>query len=533
MFRAFKNRLLNGLQRHNNLPTVAFCVGFTLVTLIFTSLLFGGRFLLDQHRTQVDEAKIANLLQLLSQRIALAALENEEFARASTYGSRILVISCADHMERAQAALLTGDRPQMQRVISDGLSCRLGKPDYPPLTEISSDIAKVLFAGETSQHLVLSEFLHLARRVGAAQKLSPEERARFARLAFRDLPAKFDAAARAFQANATRSLAWMEWFGLAAWIGMLLLIGLIVALVFSRHKISLQAKSNEYDQSIARYHAQKQAMQEVNEQLFQSMYYARNIQKGILPDLTSLRDNMADIALVWQPMQVVSGDYVWACRKGNTSVFFIADCTGHGVPGALLTMVVASVFEKLLEDNSFKDPEYTLLTLDRTVRRRLGQDKPSDGFQDRSSDDGFVAAIALYNHENRILRFAGAGIPLIISNADGFDKIAPDKATLGYRSLPGPNRIAVHAVNVEPGDTFYLATDGITDHVGGSPKRTFGRKRLYEVLSRVGDENLETQLIHLQDKLTEFRGLEPVRDDYTILAFTPVAGEMLARKAAE
>jgi len=533
MFRPSTDGLLNRLQRRFSLPTVAFCAVFSLVALIFTFLLFGGRALLDQHRIQVDEAKIANLLQLLSQRVALAALDNEEFARASTYGARILVISCADHMERAQAALLSGDRKKMRQVISDGLSCRLGKAEYPSPSDIRSGIAAVLFDGAPSQQLILSEFLRLARKVGAAQTLSPAEREDFARLAFRDLPVKFDAAARTFQANAARSLVWMEWFGLAAWIGMLALIGLIVALVFSRLNNSMKARENEYAQSIARYHAQKQAMQEVNEQLFQSIYYARNIQRGILPDLTELRDNMADIALIWQPMQVVSGDYVWGCRKGNNSVFFIADCTGHGVPGALLTMVVASVFEKLLEDNSFKDPEYTLLTLDRTVRRRLGQDKPTDGLQDTASDDGFVAALAVYNHETGILRYAGAGIPLIVSGKDGFNKVAPDKSALGYRSLPGPDRISVHSLEVRPGDTFYLATDGITDHVGGHPKRTFGRKRLYEVLSRVGDEDLESQLTHLQDSLTEFRGLEPVRDDYTILAFTPIAGEMLVRNAAE
>ncbi|ASP32203.1 hypothetical protein CHH27_02250 [Labrenzia sp. VG12] len=533
MFRGLTKRLMTSLRIHLNLQTISYCVGFSLVALVFTSLLFGGRYLLDQHRIQVDEAKIANLLQLLSQRIALAALDNEEFARASTYGSRILVISCADHMERAQAALLSGDRKRMQQIVSDGLSCRLGKADYPPVDQISSDIAAVLFEGETSHQLVLSEFLHLARRVGSAQKLTEQERFRFAQLAFRDLPAKFDAAARTFQQNSAKSLLWMERFGIAAWAVMIVLIIIVAVLVFARLSSSMKARANEYDHSIARYHAQKQAMQEVNEQLFQSMYYARNIQKGILPDLADLRDNMADIALIWQPMQVVSGDYVWACRKGNTSVFFVADCTGHGVPGALLTMVVASVFEKLLEDNSFKDPEYTLLTLDRTVRRRLGQDKPSDGYEDTSSDDGFVAALALYNHENRVLRYAGAGIPLIISSADGFNKIAGDKAALAYRSLPGPTRIEVHSLNVEPGDSFYLATDGITDHVGGSPKRTFGRKRLYEVLATVGDENLEAQLNHLQDRLTDFRGLEPVRDDYTILAFTPVAGEMAVRNAAE
>ena len=533
MFRGLAKRLIDRLQINVNLQTAAYCAGFSVVVICFTSLLFGGRFLLDQHRAQVDEAKIASLLQLLSQRIALAALDNEEFARASTYGSRILVISCADHMERAQAALLSGNRERMQLVIADGLSCRLGKADYPPVDEIRSDIAEVLFEGETSQHLVLSEFLHLARRVGTAQKLSSAERLRFAELAFRDLPAKFDAAARVFQQNSSRSLLWMEWFGIAAWLLMLVLTAIVAVLVFARLSSSMKAKANEYDHSLARYHAQKQAMQEINEQLFQSIYYARNIQKGILPDLAELRDTMADIALIWQPMQVVSGDYVWVCRKGNTSVFFIADCTGHGVPGALLTMVVASVFEKLLEDNSFKDPEYTLLTLDRTVRRRLGQHKPSDGYEDTSSDDGFVAALALFNHENQVLKFAGAGIPLIVSSADGFNKITGDKCALAYRSLPGPQRITVHTVPVQPGDSFYLATDGITDHVGGSPKRTFGRKRLYEVLATVGDESLETQLTHLQDRLTDFRGLEPVRDDYTILAFTPVAGEMLVRSAAE
>ncbi|MAD40664.1 MAG: serine phosphatase RsbU, regulator of sigma subunit [Tistrella sp.] len=261
-------------------------------------------------------------------------------------------------------------------------------------------------------------------------------------------------------------------------------------------------------------------LETANRQVMESIRYARRIQEGILPDPAVLAPAMADIALLWEPLDVVGGDYCWMERRDGKCLILLADCTGHGVPGAFMTLVVASELKAILDVASMPAPDLILAELDRRLRARLRQDRPDPGGHD-ASDDGVDAAVCLYDEATGTVAFAGAGLSLTVVGPDGVSSITGVRRSLGYRTLPPPGRIPVHLHQVRPGESFHLWTDGVTDHVGGPSRRLFGRRRMAALLASHADLPLADRLRALTAALDDWRGAEARRDDMTLVAFRP------------
>jgi sigma-B regulation protein RsbU (phosphoserine phosphatase) len=260
-------------------------------------------------------------------------------------------------------------------------------------------------------------------------------------------------------------------------------------------------------------------LEAANRLILEGIGYARKIQDGLLPDKEALGDALAEIHVSWEPLQLVGGDYCWLQRFGDRSLIFIADCTGHGVPGAFMTMVVASALERILADYEGESPARILSKLDEMVRARLRQDRP-----DSLSDDGLDAAICLWDMRTRRLTYSGANQPLLYTKDGRLNTIKPTRASLGYRTLPPSQPFSDVTIDVEPGMSFYLFTDGVPDHMGGEPRRLFGRRRLIQALGEVMDRPVAEQAAHVETRLAEYRGHEPRRDDMMMIAFRPLAG---------
>lgn len=258
-----------------------------------------------------------------------------------------------------------------------------------------------------------------------------------------------------------------------------------------------------------------------NRLVLESIQYARRIQTAMLPDKAALDGRLAAIQVRWEPLHLVGGDWFWLEPMGERSLILIADCTGHGVPGAFITLVLASAMKEILRAEGARDPAQILLAIDRLVRARLRQDHP-----EAESDDGLEAAVAIWDPARRALEFAGAGIPLLCVSPEGrVETIRSARAHLGYRSLPPPEAIPVHRVVVAPGARFYLLTDGVSDHMGGTPPRLLGRRRLAEWLAGQVERSLQDQVADLQRLLDAYRGREPRRDDMTLIAFQPLPSD--------
>lgn len=265
------------------------------------------------------------------------------------------------------------------------------------------------------------------------------------------------------------------------------------------------------------------AVERANALILSGIRYARRIQEGMLPAPQALDGLIAETAVWWEPLQSVGGDFYWMQRRGDLAVLIVADCTGHGVPGAFMTLVAAAEVDQLLARNGPVDPAALLHELDRRVRRRLRQEAEDSGrVLAEASDDGLEAAVCVYDARRRELHYAGAGIGLLVQAGGRVERIRPSRGALGYRTLPAPGVLEIHCLAVRPGDAFILHTDGVTDQVGRPPKRMFGRRRLAEALAACAGLPLQAQIVEIRACLEAYRGGEQPRDDVTLLAFRPL-----------
>jgi len=280
----------------------------------------------------------------------------------------------------------------------------------------------------------------------------------------------------------------------------------------------IAAEKEETEAAFARLDETHKALEHANRLVLESIQYARRIQTSLLPDKTAIDGVVRDLHVCWEPLDVVGGDYFWLERlDDDTAVLAVMDCTGHGVPGAFMTLLVASALDQALHDKRLHQPSEILAALDHGVRARLRQDSP-----DSDSDDGLEAAICLWNRRTATLTFAGAGLPLLYVADSTMHEVRGDRAWLGYRTLPTATAFTDHDIAVRPGMTFYMLTDGIPDHMGGDPRRLLGRRQLGQRLLAEQGRPMSEQLAAIQDALEDYRGPELRRDDMTLIGVQPL-----------
>jgi serine phosphatase RsbU (regulator of sigma subunit) len=247
--------------------------------------------------------------------------------------------------------------------------------------------------------------------------------------------------------------------------------------------------------------------------------YAARLQGALLPSHDALNGIVDDWAVGWHPLDQVGGDFYWAGAFGDKGVIAVMDCTGHGVPGAFMSAVASSALGRVLHHLGHEDPAQILSGINLLVKTALHQEN-ADAHHSRSND-GLDAAICVIDPQKKQVKFAGAGLSLVARIAGGQQTIKGDKISLGYAESPSDHSFQTQIIDYVPGDTFILFTDGVIDQVGGPQRRLLGRRRLETILAECRDKPLADQLALLQDRLSDWRGTEHLRDDMTVLAFRP------------
>lgn len=259
---------------------------------------------------------------------------------------------------------------------------------------------------------------------------------------------------------------------------------------------------------------------EANGLVMESLNYARRIQQAVLPGPGALSTTGLEVAVLWEPLHVVGGDYYWLEEIDGLGLVVVADCTGHGVPGAFLTLIVATALDRILHDQGLRRPDEILAALDGVVRARLRQEAGSpDG-----SDDGLDCGICVVDRASGTLDFAGAGLALTMLADGEITRIKGRRHGLGYRRTGREEPFARVGLPLRDGQAFFLMTDGISDQMGGGSRRLLGHRGIAEILRRHGGLPLADQVAALEAALAAHRGPEPRRDDMALVAFRPIAG---------
>jgi len=245
-----------------------------------------------------------------------------------------------------------------------------------------------------------------------------------------------------------------------------------------------------------------------NVQITDSIKYAKHIQDAILPSLNTIKQYLEESFILYKPKDIVAGDFYWMHAKENGQVLFAAaDSTGHGVPGAMVSVVCTNALNQAVKEFGLTDPGQIL---DKT------RELVANSFQKSDNDevkDGMDISLCLIDKDKRVLHWAGANTPLWIirENSDDVEVIKPDKQSVSTIENPVP--YTTHTVQLNPGDCFYLFTDGYADQFGGSAAKKHMQKRIKKLLLTVYRKTMSTQKKLITDNLTHWMENQEQVDD--------------------
>lgn len=256
------------------------------------------------------------------------------------------------------------------------------------------------------------------------------------------------------------------------------------------------------------------SLRDAFEVISNSITYAARIQRSMLTDETLLNTLVPNHFLIWEPRDHVGGDAYWCHRWGRGVLLALGDCTGHGVPGAFMTMIANGAIEMALLEAPPGDPAALLARVHGLIQSVLGQDR--DGGE---SNDGLDIGLCFIPPRGRTITFAGARFSLFRACGDTVEEVRGDKLGLGYRAVPHDARFTNHEIELAAGQALYMTSDGLLDQIGGPRRRGFGKRRFTALLQEVAGRPLAEQREAILRALTDHQGTEERRDDVSVVGF--------------
>jgi len=281
-----------------------------------------------------------------------------------------------------------------------------------------------------------------------------------------------------------------------------------------RRRMLAEQKKNLEDEVVR----QTAELRQKNRDITASINYAQKIQEAILPDIEKyVKHGISGAFSLYRPCEIVSGDFYWSTTHGDDLIIVCADCTGHGVPGALMSMIGTTVLNEICSHDYLPEPDDILENLDKQIIDVLSRKA------DTEVRDGMDVSVMAYNTETKELRVSSARSTVVLFKGDECIEVAKVRRSIGDRETKSHERKFVsNKYTVSNGDVIYMATDGIMDQFGG--QELFGsegvrlsQKRFIDILKTIKDNDMEIQSQMISEQLDQWRGTCPQIDDITIL----------------
>jgi PAS domain S-box-containing protein len=269
------------------------------------------------------------------------------------------------------------------------------------------------------------------------------------------------------------------------------------------------------DSDITESKRQQKIIEQKNKDITDSIEYARKIQTAILPARNKIHKSLPHSFVFYKTKDIVSGDFYWFTEKKDSCIIAAIDCTGHGVPGAFMSLIGYNILNKIVNENNVTDPAQILKNLNQGVLDALHSNADSE------SKDGMDAAICkIYFKENKI-EYAGAMRPLWIVNGENIAEIKADKIPIGTKQDPERPEINFTTHTLEPGkgDVYYIFTDGYADQFGGEKGKKMGSARLKEMLISIHQKKFDEQEQILLKAHMDWKKDNEQVDDLCVIGF--------------
>ncbi len=252
-----------------------------------------------------------------------------------------------------------------------------------------------------------------------------------------------------------------------------------------------------------------------NNKILRSISYAKMIQTSLLPDHDTVVTNLPNSLFLWMPKDIVGGDIYFAEIFEHNYLVAIVDCTGHGVPGAFMTMIASSTLKKIINEDLCNDPGEILKRLNHAVKSLLLTNSEHELF-----DVGMDAAVCLIKPREKTLEFSGANLPLYCVSKGNMEVFKGDRQSIGYKDSPSNINFTTVKIAISYEMSFYLATDGYIDQTGGDYGFSFGKRRFRTLLHEICGSPFHTQREMLLKAFNEHIGGNERLDDVTVVGFS-------------
>lgn len=251
----------------------------------------------------------------------------------------------------------------------------------------------------------------------------------------------------------------------------------------------------------------KQLVDTQHKSITDSINYASRIQDAIIPKYEDIRDKFADVFVYHEAKDIVSGDFPWLFESHESLYVAAVDCTGHGVPGAMMSLIGHLLLNDIARHEAL-DPASLLSNLHWGVVRTLKQ-----AGEGKQTADGMDVALCKIDTQSRRVEFSGAHRPLYRISNGTLEVYTGDRFPIGGNQYKGKNSFTNHSIEVRQNDCIYIFSDGLTDQFGGSAGQKIGSKRIQEILMRNAHLDMHTQHKQLQSACEEWRGANKKIDD--------------------
>ena len=265
---------------------------------------------------------------------------------------------------------------------------------------------------------------------------------------------------------------------------------------------------------------QKTLLESANKQVSDSIIYAMRIQRSILPDLSVISKLVKDAFVMYEPKDVVSGDFYWfeRVRQGRNEYLIIAcaDCTGHGVPGAIMSIMGSNQLTNIVYYQNYIDPNKILARLDKVIKFELQRD------DDEANRDGMEIGICVINLDDLTMEFSGAGIPLYLKKKGSKELTIYKSPKYMIGGIDGDekevsSKLIKEEIQLAEGDKLFMASDGFQDQFGGPDDKKFMSKNLKKLLEDTSKKAMKTQEKDLQKAFRDWRINTPQTDDVLVM----------------
>jgi serine phosphatase RsbU (regulator of sigma subunit) len=273
----------------------------------------------------------------------------------------------------------------------------------------------------------------------------------------------------------------------------------------------------EKEQALNQIEKQKVELEIRDKNITDSLLYAQRIQEALLPSEDYFRRHFNDSFIFFRPKDIVSGDFYWIGEKGEKIFVVGADCTGHGVPGALMSMIGLEIIEKTINEDNIEKPSAILAVMNRGLERTFSREK-NIGTIIR---DGMDIGICVIDKKKKKVEYSGAFFPLYLIRDNSLIETKGDKLIIGMN--PKGISYTVNEFDLKKDDILYIFSDGYVDQFGGNENKKFMYRRFRYLLTTIHRFPLNDQKSILEDNIRTWMGRNPQLDDMMVIGFKPLS----------